>query len=91
MRICKRIEIKPFTNPLQDVKTTFPKPAERDLCEPRFDKIGKGNGSMSIAQVVPMVVVIVVSAYAGSVVGSTQFIDPVKDGTELSQSGSEGR
>ena len=44
---------------------------------------------MSIAQVIAMVVVIVVSAYAGSVVGSAQFSDPGKGGTELSQSGSE--
>jgi len=44
---------------------------------------------MSIAQVIAMVVVIVLSAYAGSVVGSTQFTDPVKDSTELSQPGNE--
>jgi hypothetical protein len=44
---------------------------------------------MSIAQVIAMVVVIVVSAYAGSVVGSAQFSDPVQVGTELSQSGGE--
>jgi hypothetical protein len=37
------------------------------------------------------IVVIVLSAYAGSVVGSVQFSDPVKDGTKLSQSGSEHR
>jgi len=43
---------------------------------------------MSIAQVIAMVVVIVLSAFAGSVVGSAQFTDPV-NGTELSQSGSE--
>ena len=44
---------------------------------------------MSIAQVIAMVVVIVLSAYAGSVVGSAQFTDPVKIGTELSKSASE--
>ena len=71
------------------MKTKFPKLTERDLCEPLLNKIGKGNGSMSIAQVIAMVVVIVLSAYAGSVVGSSQFSDPVKGGTELSQSGSE--
>jgi hypothetical protein len=46
---------------------------------------------MSVAQVVAMVVVIVLSAYAGSLVGSVQFTDPVKDGTELSKSVSEHR
>jgi hypothetical protein len=70
------------------VKTKFPKLTETDLCDLPLNKIGKGNGSMSIAQVI---VVIVLSAYAGSVVGSAQFTDPVKDGTELSQSGSEHR
>ena len=69
------------------MKTTFPKLTETDLCELPLNKIGKGNASMSVAQVIAMVVVIVVSAYAGSVVGSAQFTDPVKDGTELSQSG----
>jgi len=44
---------------------------------------------MSFSQVIAMVVVIVLSAYAGSVVGSAQFTDPVKGGTELSQSGNE--
>ena len=44
---------------------------------------------MSIAQAIAMVVVIVVSAYAGSVVGSAQFTDPIKGSAELSQSGSE--
>jgi hypothetical protein len=70
------------------VKTKFPKLTETDLCDLPLNKIGKGNGSMSIAQVI---VVIVLSAYAGSVVGSAQFTDPVRDGTELSQSGSEHR
>lgn len=73
------------------MKTTFPKLTETDLCEPPFKKIGKGNGSMSVAQVIAMVVVIVLSAYAGSVVGSAQFTDPVKGGTEHVQSGSEHR
>jgi hypothetical protein len=41
--------------------------------------------------IVRAVVVIVLSAYAGTVVGSVQFSDPVKDGTELSQFGSEHR
>ena len=82
---------RPFTNSLQDVKTTFPKLTETELCELLLNKIGKANGSMSIAQVIAMVVVIVLSAYAGSVVGSAQFTDPVKDGTELIQSGSEHR
>ena len=49
----------------------------------------KGNGSMSVVQVVAMVVVIVLSAYAGSVVGSAQFADSGKGSGELSQSGSE--
>ena len=71
------------------MKTKFPKLTETDLCEFLPNKIGKGNGSMSIAQVIAMVVVIMLSAYAGSVVGSTQFTDPVKDSTELSQSGNE--
>jgi hypothetical protein len=44
---------------------------------------------MSIAQVIAMVVVIVLSAYAGSVVGSAQFTDPVKGDAELSRFGSE--
>jgi hypothetical protein len=44
---------------------------------------------MSIAQVVAMVVVIVLSAYAGSVIGSAQFTDPAKVDAELSQFGSE--
>jgi hypothetical protein len=73
------------------VKTTFPKPTERDLCDLHLNEIGKGNGSMSFAQVTAMIVVIVLSAYAGSVVGSAQFTDPAKDGTELIQSGSEHR
>lgn len=46
---------------------------------------------MSFAQVIAMIVVIVLSAYAGSVVSRAQFTEPVKDGTELSQSGSEHR
>jgi hypothetical protein len=46
---------------------------------------------MSFAQVIAMVTVIVLSAYAGSVVGSAQFTDPAKGGTELSESGSENR
>jgi len=71
---------------MQDVKTKFPKRTERDLCEPPRNKIKKGNAAMSIVQVI---VVIVLSAYAGSVVGRAQFSDRVKDGTELSQSGSE--
>lgn len=50
------------------------------------NKIGKENGSLSIAQVIAMVVVIVLSAYAGSVVGSAQFTDPVKGSAELSHS-----
>ena len=91
MKICKWSEIKPFTNSLQDVKTTFPKLTERDPCEPRLNKIVKGNGSMSIAQVVAMVVVIVLSAYAGSVVGSAQFTEPGYSDTALSKSGSEHR
>jgi hypothetical protein len=41
--------------------------------------------------IVRAIVVIVLSAYAGSVVGSVQFTYPVKDGTELSQSGIEHR
>jgi hypothetical protein len=53
-----------------------------------LNKIG-GNGSMSIAQVIAVFVVIVLSAYAGSVVGSVQFADPVKGGTELYQSAGE--
>jgi hypothetical protein len=73
------------------VKTKFPKLTETDLCELPLNKVGKGNGSMSIAQVIAMLVVIVLSAYAGSVVGSAQFSDPVKDGTELSQSSGEHR
>ena len=52
-------------------------------------QVGRGNGSMSIAQVVAMVVVIVLSAYAGSVIGSAQFTDPAKVDAELSQFGSE--
>jgi hypothetical protein len=44
---------------------------------------------MSIAQVFAVFVVIVLSAYAGSVVGSVQFADPVKGGTELYQSAGE--
>ena len=73
------------------MRTKFPKLTETDLCEFPLNKIGKGNGSMSIAQVIAMVVVIVLSAYAGSVVGSAQFTDPAKDGRELIQSGSEHR
>ena len=88
---CVRHAIKPFTNSLHDMKTKLPKPTERDPCETLPNEIGKGNESMSIAQVIAMVVVIVLSAYAGSVVGSAQFTDPVKDGTELSQSGSAHR
>jgi hypothetical protein len=71
------------------VKTKFPKLTETNLCEPPLNKIGKGNGSMSAAQVIAMVVVIVVSAYAGSVVGGAQFTDPIKGSAGLSQSGSE--
>ena len=71
------------------MKTTFPKLSERDLCEPPLNRVGKGNGSMSIAQVIAMVVVIMLSAYAGSVVGSAQFTDPVKGGIALSKSGGE--
>jgi hypothetical protein len=41
--------------------------------------------------IVRAIVVIVLSAYAGSVVGGLQFTDPVKAGTELSQSGIERR
>jgi hypothetical protein len=80
---------RPFTNSLQDVKTKFPKLTETDLCDPPLNKIGKGNGSMSIAQVIAMVVVIVLSACAGSVVSSARFTDPVKSDIALSDSGSE--
>jgi hypothetical protein len=44
---------------------------------------------MSIAQVIAVIVVIVMCAYARSVVGGVDFIDPVKGSAELSQSGSE--
>ena len=71
------------------MKTKFPKLIETDLCELLLNKIGMGNGSMSIAQVIAMVAVIMLSAYAGSVVGSAQFTDSVKGSAELSQSGSE--
>jgi hypothetical protein len=53
------------------------------------NKVGRGNGSMSIAQVIAMVVVIMLSAYAESVVGSAQFTDPVKGNAKLSRFGSE--
>jgi hypothetical protein len=81
-------QIKPFTNPLQDMKTKFPKPTETGLCQIPLNKIRKGSGSMSVVRAI---VIIVLSAYAGSVVGSVQSTDPVKAGTELSQSGSEHR
>jgi hypothetical protein len=71
------------------VKTKFPKLIETDLCELILNKIGMGNGSMSIAQIIAMVVVIVLSAYAGSVVGSAQFTDPGKGDIALSKSGGE--
>ena len=73
------------------MKTKFPKLTEHGPMRASPQQIGKGKGSMSIAQVIAMVVVIVLSAYAGSVVGSAQYTDPIKDGTELSQSGSEHR
>ncbi len=38
--------------------------------------------------IIRAIVVIALSAYAGSVVGSVQFSDPVKDGTEVIQAGS---
>jgi hypothetical protein len=88
LKIYKLGAIKPFTNSLQDLKTSFPKLTERDPCQIPLHKIRKGNGSMSIVRAI---VVIVLSAYAGSVVGSIQFTDPVKAGTELSQSGIEHR
>ena len=71
------------------MKTKFPKLTETDLCKSPLNKIGKGNGSMSIAQVIAMVVVIALSAYAGSVVGSAQFTDPGKGDIALSKSGGE--
>jgi hypothetical protein len=78
----------PFTNSLQNLETSFPKLTERNPCQIPLHKIRKRNGSMSIVRAI---VVIVLSAYAGSVVGSVQFTYPVKDGTELSQSGIEHR
>ena len=71
------------------MKTKFPKLTETDLCDSPLNKIGKGNESMSIAQIIAMVVVIVLSAYAGSVVGSVQFTDPGKGDIALSKSASE--
>ena len=44
---------------------------------------------MSVVQVIAMVVVIVLSAYAGSVVGSAQFSDSGKGDIALSKSASE--
>jgi hypothetical protein len=44
---------------------------------------------MAIAQAIAVILVIVMWAFAGSVVGGVQFIDPVKGSAELSQSGSE--
>jgi hypothetical protein len=55
------------------VKTKFPKLSKTDLCEPRLDKIGMGNGSMSIAHGIAMVVVIVLSAYAGASATDTNY------------------
>jgi hypothetical protein len=66
--------VKPFINSLKDMKTTLAKFAVMDACQLPLNKIKKGTGQISIVQ---FVMVIVLSAYAGSLAGSAQFTDSV--------------
>jgi hypothetical protein len=47
--ICKWSNVKPFTNPLQEVKTKFPKPTERDPCQSPPTSSGRGTGHVYLS------------------------------------------